>query len=133
MPINAPQIPLKRDVHVSWFGMQSLRYWRFKFCKNDKGSQANTGFVSTLSHHFAERFHKTKTGKAHVITPQRRGSQPTSLVFPPISTTPDRYKEPGTDSGAQSKMTSRDPSHFNSVPYGHRNSYNPFKIKNKIK
>lgn len=40
---NYPDFPWKRDLRVSRSGMQSLRYLRFKFCKNEKESQAATG------------------------------------------------------------------------------------------
>lgn len=91
--------------------MHSLRYWRFTFCKEEKGSQANLGLVSTVSHHFAEQVHKTEIEKAHVIT-REGGAHSQLLSCSHLSRLPDRYEGPGTDRGAQGKTTMKDPSHF---------------------
>lgn len=96
--------------------MQSLRYLRFKFCKNEKGSQAPP--LSTLPNSFTRL--KQKRHRRPLKAVSTADFPP---VSPPVSTTPDTGTKSRRDSGASGKKTTQDSSRFNSVLYGHRNSY----------
>lgn len=91
--------------------MQSLRYLRFKFCKNESGSQAKTG---TSDHNLitAKQFGKIKPEKAHI---PREGGVHSPLLSgfgsPSLLLTQERSR----DRLGLRKEDNSGPRHFNPV------------------